>query len=511
MKTQIIKLEKHDDVISTQDKLAWGKTARLLLVLPDEGRILTRRIDLVILQRYCQAQGSQLGLVTQDPLVRANAQLIGIPIFSNETKALKTRWNKRNPRRTREPHALPDLRTMRREIKSTLSPDDNSNKIRVVMLRWVRLGFFTIAILSVLALAGVFFPSAAIELSPETKTEEVILRIMAASQIKAVNISGSLPARTIAAVVEEQDKIPVTGSASIADQYAFGEVQFTNLGNQIVVIPAGTIVDDIQEANARFITTRKGLVEAGTGKTSYIPIQALLPGPDGNLPAGAIDAIEGPLGLQISVSNLDPTTGGTNKQVLAVSAKDYDNLHTQMIQGLKQIAYQQIESKLTPGDLLIQATLDIKNILDEESNPGINQPANYLSISLRIEYSALYISADDLKLIGTTNLDASLDHHFRPVSGSLLIETVDDPQVGTDHVILCRIKASRLTQLILPEEEVTAMILGMTPEEASRKLSNKFSLTETPKVIMTPKWWPQIPIMAFRISISQGSYADSGG
>jgi hypothetical protein len=511
MRIQIIKLEKHDDVISSRDKLAWGKTARLLLVWPGEGRILTRRIDLVILQRYCQSQGSQLGLVSQDPLVQENARLLGIPIFSTETKALKARWNKRKPLGTRESHALPDLRLMGQEIRANLNKAASSQKSRWYESRWVRLGFFTVAILSVLVLAGVFYPSATIELSPETKTQEIILPLLAGSQIKAVNISGSLPARTIVAVVEGQDKIPVTGNANIPDQYAFGEVQFTNLSDQPVNIPVGTIVDDIEVPNARFITTKACVVEAGTGKTALIPIRALQPGIVGNLPVGAIDAIEGPLGMQLSVTNLSPTTGGSDKTVPAVSASDYDNLRTRLIQSLKQTAYLQIGSKLSPGDLLIQATLDVKNILEEESDPGINQPADNLSISLRIEYAALYISGEDLKSLGTANLDANLGRDFHPVAGSLKIETMEDPQVGTDQVIQWKIKASRLTQLNLPDEQVTGMVLGMTPEGATRKLAKELPLTTTPRVKMTPNWWPQLPILAFRISISQGSYADSGG
>ncbi len=510
MRIQIIKLKEHDDVTSTRDKLAWGQAARLLLVCPEEGRILTRRIDLVILQRYCQSRGSHLGFVSQDPLIRENARLLGIPIFSGEEEALNTHWNKNKPLGKRERHALPDLRLMGREIRSNLNTTANSDNSRWYELRWVRFGFFTVAILSVLVLAGAFYPSARIVLSPETENQEIILPILASSQIKAVNISGSLPARTIAAVVEGRDKIPVTGTTNIPDQYAFGEVQFTNLSDQLIFVPAGTIVDDLDVANARFITTKGGGVSAGTGETGLIPIRALQAGSVGNLPEGTINAIEGPMGLQLSVTNLSQTTGGSDTTVPAVSASDYNNLRTRLLQSLKQTAYQQIATELSPDDLLVQATLDGRNIINEESDPGINEPADYLSMSLRIEYTALYLSGEDLKAMGTANLDAALGQDFLPVDGSLKIETIADPQVETDQVIRWEIKVSRITQLKLSDEQVTGMVLGMTPDAASRKLMKELPLVTTPRVKMTPTWWPQLPILAFRISISQGSYADSG-
>jgi len=44
MKIQIIQLEKHDDVISARDKMAWCKAPRILLVYPRGSRILTRQV-----------------------------------------------------------------------------------------------------------------------------------------------------------------------------------------------------------------------------------------------------------------------------------------------------------------------------------------------------------------------------------------------------------------------------------------------------------------------------------
>ena len=79
MKTHIIKLEPHDDVISTRDKMGWGKTGRILLVWPDRGRVLKRQLDLVLLQRHSNLLGVQLGIVCKDEDIRKQAQELAIP------------------------------------------------------------------------------------------------------------------------------------------------------------------------------------------------------------------------------------------------------------------------------------------------------------------------------------------------------------------------------------------------------------------------------------------------
>jgi hypothetical protein len=65
MKTQLIPLESHDDLISIRDRMSWAKTPRILLVWPKSERIPLRPLDLKVLQRHATSLGAQLGLVTR--------------------------------------------------------------------------------------------------------------------------------------------------------------------------------------------------------------------------------------------------------------------------------------------------------------------------------------------------------------------------------------------------------------------------------------------------------------
>ena len=96
---EIIQLDEQDDIISARDKMGWIQTGRIILVWPDRGHELERRLDLVLLQRHSVSLGAKLALVTQDSEVQFNAKLLGIPFFESLHQAQSERWRVRRRRR----------------------------------------------------------------------------------------------------------------------------------------------------------------------------------------------------------------------------------------------------------------------------------------------------------------------------------------------------------------------------------------------------------------------------
>jgi hypothetical protein len=68
-----------------------------LLVWPKFEKITLRLVDLKILQRHASSLGAQLGLVTRQRRVRADAAGLGIPVLSPRAK--RSGW--RGPNRGR--------------------------------------------------------------------------------------------------------------------------------------------------------------------------------------------------------------------------------------------------------------------------------------------------------------------------------------------------------------------------------------------------------------------------
>src|ERR1044071_5476084 len=115
MKTQIITLESHDDLISVRDRMSWAKTPRILLVWPKYEKVTLRQVDLKVLQRHALSLGAQLGLVTRTRRVREDAEALRIPVFESTGHAQRVAWPK--PRRRKWMHRPP-----RKELRGQRDP-----------------------------------------------------------------------------------------------------------------------------------------------------------------------------------------------------------------------------------------------------------------------------------------------------------------------------------------------------------------------------------------------------
>src|SRR6185295_7682486 len=203
MKTQIITLESHDDLISVRDRMSWAKTPRILLVWPKYEKVTLRQVDLKVLQRHALSLGAQLGLVTRTRRVREEAAALTIPVFESTGQAQRVAWPA--PRRKRLTRHSPrkDLRAKRDQIAGREEPWRAQPVVRV--------GTFAVGVLSVLVLVAMFVPRAQVTLKPVSKTQSITLPVTASPLVDSVFISGSIPAHEKRVVVQGEHTVVVTG------------------------------------------------------------------------------------------------------------------------------------------------------------------------------------------------------------------------------------------------------------------------------------------------------------
>ncbi len=502
MKTHIIKLEPHDDVISTRDKMGWGKTGRILLVWPDRGRVLTRQLDLVLLQRHSNVLGVQLGIVCKDEDIRTKAQELAIPAFRNLRQAQNRQW--RTPRRFRrsryeresllqsadEQPERPDFRAERppRQYRS-LSPG-------------VRLILFALGVLAMLSIAAVLLPSADLQLTPQLQTQTISLDIQADPQANGINLAGIIPARSYPVIVEGRDQMASSGSVSIPDRSASGTVTFTNLTEQNVTVPTGTVVYYPGLDLARFMTTRSGEVPAGPGQTVNLPVRAINPGNQGNLPANRLIAIEGPLGVTLTVANPEPTHGGQDRKAPAPSQTDRWRLSGQLTDSLEATALNEVRSQTNPDDIVFMDSLTLNKTLEETYQPADYQAADYVSLNLQLEFEVLTASSIDILQLGQAVLDANLPTGFAPVQNTLVYTNLTEPVLGSDRIARWELRFERQIQAELIPARAVSLALGLSPQEAERRLARALPLETQPNVALQPDWWPRLPVLPFRITVS---------
>src|SRR3982750_551822 len=93
-KAEFIQLESGDDAGSVRDRLSFIRGQRVLMIWPEEGTILTRKLDLVLIQREAMRRAIRLALVTHDSEVVRHARELNISTFETIGAAERGRWKR---------------------------------------------------------------------------------------------------------------------------------------------------------------------------------------------------------------------------------------------------------------------------------------------------------------------------------------------------------------------------------------------------------------------------------
>jgi len=497
MKTQIITLESHDDLISVRDRMSWAKTPRILLVWPKYEKVTLRQVDLKVLQRHAGSLGAQLGLVTRTRRVRQDAEALKIPVFESAGQAQRLAWPKPRRRRTQMARHAPrkDLRGQRDQ----LSADAQQGGWRVHPV--ARVGAFILGVSSVLVLVALFIPRAQVILQPRSKTQSIVLPVSASPSIDSVFLTGSIPARAKHVVVDGSQTVPVTGEAVTPQSKAKGNVIFRNLTQQLVTVPTGTVVKTSN--NIRFVTTSASEVDAGVGKLLELPVEAVEAGLSGNADAEAIVVVEGKLGLSLSVTNPEATTGGREIPSVQASDTDRERAKNQLMKKLGSEASGQLADEMAPGDVLLDNTFAVSQILSEVYDPPAGAAGTKLTLTMQVEFSILYASAQDLTKLASLALNASLPPGFRAAAGSevLTVKSVTKPVANADGSLHWTVRAERRIVQQINNSQVTQLIQGIRSQRVKTLLEKNLPLERSPKLSLSPSWWPWVPIVPFRISV----------
>jgi len=493
MKTQIITLETHDDLISVRDRLSWAKTPRILLVWPKFEKVTLRQVDLKILHRHASTLGAQLGLVTRARQVRADAEALGIPVFESTGEAQRVAWPKMRRRKWRRKRPEKSLRDHRREQVSAGREAEAWQSYPAT-----RIAAFAVGVLSVLAIVALFIPRAQVSLESVTKQQAVELSVNANPSIETVFISGSIPAPEKRIVVDGVQTITVTGEGVVPQSKARGTVEFHNLTQQEVTIPAGTVVSANE---VRFITTEDGAVDAGVGKNVSLPIVALEGGIAGNVEAETIHIIEGRLGLSLSATNPEPTKGGRELSSVQASDQDRTRVKTLLMKNLETAAREKFVDELNSGDLLFENTMESTQILSEKYDPPPGGVGTKLTLSMQVEFAALYASASDLTELATLAMNASLPSGFAPASRAVTVKPLTNPFLDSDGTLRWNIRAEREIVQSFDAVYVTQLVQGLSIKKAQRNLDENLPSTSAPVIQLSPSWWRWVPLLPFRIEV----------
>lgn len=491
MKIQIVYVEPEDDFGSIHDKLLWSKAARALLVWPGRGEALNNQLDLVLLKRAAVQQGIVIGLLTHDTDVQSMARKLSIPLFEDLDHLPESNWSVWEVSTDQVPKERL-TRELRKPSAKFTGPQTGKQPA-------VRLGLLLLPLSLFLLGLILLAPAAVIEIYPPTLREIDILTFSLAERSDLTN--GSVAYDFLELDAQGERRIPTTGTAQIADDFASGEVEFSNLSEDPVAIPAGTIVRGSDPDGPRFRTQETVTLLGGEGSVTTAGIIAVDAGPEGNVAAEMIDTLEGAIGLRINVFNPEPTQGGSSKPQAAVSANDLRRVREELEEQLKSDFIEQASQIITADQYLLENTLEIIDTIQETYDAEVGDVADSLQISLTQKARVIIINREDLRTLIAQSLRSDLTngYSFAPDSPTILDIREKDTQSPTGVEV--EVEVAVRTYQDFDEQIMIEELRGTSRTEAINLIQRMNTGGREPLIRITPSWYPWLPLLSHRIDI----------
>jgi hypothetical protein len=420
------------------------------------------------------------------------ANAAGIPVFQSQASATLARWP-RLPEEIIEPPAGRDLDKMRDEIERL--------RERGLSAPPQRKAAFIIGVAAVFVLIAFFMPNAAIHIHPAEIPQTIRFNIHADAEITQPDMSGFIPLRSLTSLQSYQEQVETSGQALLPDQFARGHVDLANRTDRVLAIPEETVVTTQSDAPIRFRVLSGVEIPPG-GDGARVKIQAVLPGSSGNVAGKTILGMEGPLGLDVAVSNPEPTVGGGDTLLRSPSEDDVETLREKVKSILLAQGREEILRSAEPGMILLEDSLKIDKIIDEQISTPAGQPADRLEISLTGEIQMNYVLEGDVRLSCLSALDASIPGGYAPVDEDITLTLVGEPRFdrGTSSATWNAAAVRRLRSTYSPAAIIQA-VAGEPVNTAIEIISGMMNHREPPGIEIRPGWWPRLPFLYSRIVV----------
>ncbi len=321
---EFVQLEPADDSVTVRDRLTFLRGMRVALVWPEQGTVLQRKLDLVLIQRAALRENIRLALVTHDALVTRHARELNLSAFETLQDAERRRWKRGRSRafttRVKRPASEADPEELM-PYATRLKSGEPQSFVRRTIRVGIRLGFLLLLVALVIGVGLLALPGATVTIMPARDFMRTSAIITADPALPATGIDveqGIIPATTYRAEIVERGTVPTSGVQTLSAAPARGTVVFINRTDEAIEIPAGTLVSTSAGTPSVFQTLSDISVPAGVDEQAEAAIEAIpeLIGDAGNVEAGLINSVVGELGDRVNVRNLTPTFGGETNEHL---------------------------------------------------------------------------------------------------------------------------------------------------------------------------------------------------
>jgi hypothetical protein len=499
-----VQIEAGEDAASVRDRLSFLRGKSVLLIWPEDGTALTRKLDLVLVQREAMRRAIRLALVTHDAQVIRNANELNISTFETigasqrgrwkrgRTKVFANRWQK--PEGERDPGDLMEVASRVRAPVKLPVP----SLLRVILL---------FAVLGALAAVGYFLlPSATVVIRVERIVVASDSVISASPDAQSVDVeNGVIPARLQPVEIQETGTRETSGTQDLADTFATGTVTFINRSNNTIQIPAGTVVQTTTGVPVRFLTTSPASLGAGADQRAEVTIEAAADssGAAGNVDSGLINAVIAEWAADVTVTNLIPTTGGEDRMLPVVTDVDVERLRGAVRQQLFARALSELQRVVTQPEFVIEETLRIREERADwtQFSANVGEFAESLTLNMRAVVDAVVVNIRFGERVAFANLSRALQGRaIDPATIEYQRTGVTD--IAEDGSVMFGMTA---TATVAPQIDTSALaqrIAGLSVTEARAVIASMASLASPAEITVESPWdSSRLPPLPLRITV----------
>lgn len=508
---ELVQIEANEDINSVRDRLTFIRGRRVLLIWPEEGTALTRKLDLVLIQREAMRRAIRLALVTHDPQVIKYATELNISTFETIGASERGRWKRGRSKvftgRFQRPKDEPDAEDLMEVASRVRGRRVRLPRFQRLLVRLV-VGVGLIGV--VLTVLYVVVPGATVVLVPNTQLIEASEQITVSADASVTDIdveNAILPATTLRLQVEETATTNTTGSRDLGNVQAIGTVVFVNNTDNEITIPIGTTVSTSAGTPIMFRTTVAVVLPAGVGQQIEAQIEAL-PGSEGdvgNVAENLINTVVGPEENNIRVNNLLPTSGGQSRTEQAVTTADQGRLLGAVTQQLYERALAEMVAQVGETQVVIVDTLRIDEEQQREdwiafsAEPG--DITDTLSVTMRAVVEGVIVDTQMGQQIVFARMADQILRGRVVIPESIEYWSGDVELV--DNEILYTMSGRMQVAGQIPESQIREQLAGRTLDDAVEYLLDRADLAEgsTPEIVLSLSPFDRMPILPMRIDI----------
>lgn len=293
------------------------------------------------------------------------------------------------------------------------------------------------------------------------------------------------PAKQLSIEVTDSKQKAATGAITIGEK-ASGSVTIRNGTSDAVLLSSGDILSG--PGGLEFEVVESASVSAALSPTepgeATLEAEAIDIGAEYNLAKDETMSVQGYSKSEVDAIVSTAFTGGTSKEITAVSQADLNALESEVLADLKRKGITEIEG--TAGDARFIPESVETTVIEESYTASVGEETDSVGLSLTIKVTGIAIANSTIDELGEILLSSQVPEGFKLKNENIeasfeFIDEVDDGIYDFDVNLIAR---------LLPEvniDEIIDQIKGKYPPDAESQLSEISGFTKA-EVSLSPRF-----------------------